>query len=266
VSFDSSISASPTQIIPDEFASWIVSEDDDFMVFNKPGNIVCHPSKEGPWSSMIGAAKAWKGMDTLHLVSRLDRETSGVLLIAKNRAAARVSQMAVEHRQVTKTYFALLCGTFQGPVQVDEPIDRDPSSVVAVKHRVARTETSRPSVTFFESLLERGGYTLARIMPHTGRTHQIRVHAQWLGCPVVADKLYGPDERLYLEFTETGWGARHSELLEMPRQALHAARLEFKSPNFQRNFLAPFPADMRLFCREKMGLSDAEIDVAVRLD
>jgi 23S rRNA pseudouridine1911/1915/1917 synthase len=259
------ISASPTQIIPDEFPSWIVEENDDFMVFNKPGNIVCHPSKEGPWSSMIGAAKAWKGMETLHLVSRLDRETSGVLLIAKNRAAARISQMAVERRLVTKTYFTLLQGELAAPVLVDEPIDRDSASGVAVKHCVAHTETSRPSVTFFEPLRTGGGYTLARVSPHTGRTHQIRVHAQWLGHSVVADKLYGPDELLYLEFVENGWGPRHAALLEMSRQALHAARLEFKSPQFQRNFFAPFPEDMSAFCREKMGMSDAEIKEATQL-
>ena len=214
---------------------------------------------------MIGAAKAWKGVDTLHLVSRLDRETSGVLIIAKNRAAARLSQMAVEKRLVTKTYFALLQGELAAPVQVDEPIDRDATSPVAVKHCVAYTASSRPSVTFFEPVRTGGGYTLARVSPHTGRTHQIRVHAQWLGHPVVADKLYGPDELLYLEFVENGWTPRHAALLEMPRQALHAARLEFKSPQFQRNFFAPFPPDMRMFCCEKMGFSDPEIDEATNL-
>jgi len=237
--------AAPEKITPDEIASWVVEEDDDFIVFNKPGNVVCHPSKDGPWSSVIGAAREWKGMETLHLVSRLDRETSGVLVIAKNRAAARLSQTAVQNRHVSKTYYAVLLGELKEPVLVDEPIDRDATSVIAVKHCVSRSPTARPAVTFFEPLAVGDGHTLARITPHTGRTHQIRVHAQWLGTTVAGDKLYGPDGRLYLEFVERGWTRRHDFLLPMARQALHAAKLEFKAPDFQRDFAAPLPADMR---------------------
>ncbi|MDR2845393.1 MAG: RluA family pseudouridine synthase [Puniceicoccales bacterium] len=242
------------QISPDALPGWIVEEDDDFIVLNKPAGIVCHPSKDGPWSSIIGAVKAWKQQETLHLVSRLDRETSGILLIAKNRPAARLSQMAMEFRQVSKTYLTLLQGELAAPVLVDEPIARDLASPVAVKRHVARTADAQTAVTFFEPLHSQNGYTLVRVTPHTGRTHQIRVHAQWLGFPVVGDKLYGPDERLYLDFVETGWGVRHTAMLAMSRQALHAARLEFKGEQFQRTFTAPLAEDMQTFCREKLGM------------
>ncbi|MDR3229341.1 MAG: RluA family pseudouridine synthase [Puniceicoccales bacterium] len=240
-------------IAPSELQTWVVAEDDDFIVLNKPGNIVCHPSKDGPWSSVSGAVKAWRQMKTLHLVSRLDRETSGVLLIAKNLAAARLSQIAIQERQVSKTYLAVLCGEMREPVLVDEPLDRDPASPVAVKHCVSHAETARTAVTFFEPLFAKNGSTFARVTPHTGRTHQIRVHAQWLGFPVAGDKLYGPDELLYLEFTEHGWTDRHAALLETERQMLHAFRLEFKAPNFQRVFEAPPSPDMLAFCTAKFG-------------
>ncbi|MDR1816704.1 MAG: RluA family pseudouridine synthase [Puniceicoccales bacterium] len=253
-----STNASPEKISPDEIASWVVEEDDDFLVFNKPGNVVCHPSKDGPWSSVVGAAREWKQMETLHLVSRLDRETSGVLIIAKNRDAARRSQTAIQNRLVTKTYLAILLGELKAPVLVDEPIGRDATSVTAVKHCVSRAADARTAVTFFEPLAVSAGHTLARVTPHTGRTHQIRVHAQWLGMTIAGDKLYGPDERLYLEFVERGWTSRHEFLLPMPRQALHAAKLEFKAPDFQRVFSAPMPADMREFCAST-GLPAPEI-------
>ncbi|MDR1496836.1 MAG: RluA family pseudouridine synthase [Puniceicoccales bacterium] len=248
------------QIDPKEFPTWVIEEDEDFIVFNKPGDVVCHPSKNGAWSSMIGAAKAWKGCEVLHLVSRLDRETSGVLLIAKNRVAARLSQTAFERRHVSKSYLAILSGHLAEPVLVDEPIARDTNSVVAVKHRVCRDMTvARPAVTFFEPLFSGNGFTLARVSPHTGRTHQIRVHARWLGLSVIGDKLYGTDERLYLEFVENGWGQRHEALLEMARHGLHAARLAFKAPDFQRVFTAPLPNDMRVFCLEKLKLPAASL-------
>ena len=246
-------------IAPEELPRWVVEEDADFIVFNKPGWVVCHPSKHGPWSSLIGAAREWKNVETLHLVSRLDRETSGVLLVAKNKAAASKSQTAMERRWVSKTYWAILQGELGEPILVDEPMGKALGSPVVVKQMVSRAADARTAVTFFEPLLVRRGHTLARVTPHTGRTHQIRVHAQWLGLPIVGDKLYGPDELLYLEFVETGWGPRHDTLLPLPRQALHAARLVFKSPHFSRTFAAPLTEDLRTYCREKMDLSEEEI-------
>ncbi|MDR2513048.1 MAG: RluA family pseudouridine synthase [Puniceicoccales bacterium] len=256
---------SPLHVSPAEVESWIVEEDADYIVFNKPGNIVCHPSKNGPWSSLVGAVKESRKMATLHLVSRLDRETSGILIIAKNKNAARTTQMAIEHRLVSKTYLALLRGEMPAPTLVDQAIGKDNTSPIAIKHRISHAENARSAVTFFEPLLVKNHYTLARITPHTGRTHQIRVHAQWLGYPIAGDKLYGPDERLYLEFVENGWGPRHEATLELHRQALHAARLEFKTHLFQRTFAAPLPEDMRKLCLEKIACTPNDLATALAL-
>ena len=239
-------------IKPDELPTWIVERDEDFIAFNKPGWVVCHPSKNGPWSSLIGATKEWLGAETLHLVSRLDRETSGIILIALNREAASKAQKAVERRWVSKTYLAILEGELAEPTLVDAPLRRDTASPVLVKQCVGEGPDAQTAVSFFEPIFRKNGYTLARVALHTGRKHQIRAHAQHIGHCIVGDKLYGHDERLYLDFCERGWLPRHDTELELPRQALHAAEMEFKSPEFVRTFRAPLPSDMKNFLREKL--------------
>lgn len=247
-------------IKPEELPTWVVERNDDFLAFCKPGWVVCHPSKNGPWSSLIGAAKEWLGAETLHLVSRLDRETSGIILVALNREAASRAQKAVERRWVSKTYLAILEGEMREPQLVDAPLRRDTASPVLVKQCVGEGPDAQSAVTFFEPLIARNNYTLARVAIYTGRKHQIRAHARHIGHCVVGDKLYGHDERLYLDFCEKGWGARHDAELELPRQALHAAKLEFKSPEFVRTFTAPLPPDMRNFLLSKLTLSEAELE------
>lgn len=241
-------------IAPSELPTWIVEEDEDFIAFNKPGWIVCHPSKNGPWSSLIGAVKAWRGAETLHLVSRLDRETSGIILVALNKTAASKAQKAVERRWVSKTYLAILEGEMNAPVHVDAPLRRDTASPVLVKQCVGEGADAQSAVTFFEPIFSKNNRTLARVELHTGRKHQIRAHAQHIGHCIVGDKLYGHDERLYLDFCENGWLPRHAAELELPRQALHAAQLQFKSPEFARTFCAPLPEDMRNYCTKRIGV------------
>lgn len=243
-----------------ELPTWIVERDDDFLAFNKPGWIVCHPSKNGPRSSLVGAVREWLGAETLHLVSRLDRETSGIILIALNRDAASRAQKAVERRWVSKTYLAILEGELREPRLIDAPLRRDTASPVLVKQCVGEGPDAQSAVSFFEPLVAQNGYTLARVALYTGRKHQIRAHAQHIGHCIVGDKLYGRDERLYLDFCEKGWCARHDAELELPRQALHAAKLEFKSPEFVRTFTAPLPQDLRTFLKEKVLIGNTELD------
>ena len=126
-----------------ELPSWIVEEDADFLAFSKPGWVVCHPSKNGPLSSLVGAVREWRGGATMHLVSRLDRETSGIILIALNREAASKSQKAVERRMVSKTYLAILEGEMREPQLVDAPLRPDTASPVLVKQCVAHSQLHR---------------------------------------------------------------------------------------------------------------------------
>ncbi len=237
-------------IDPESLRGWILHEDEHLLVVNKPGGLVCHPSKNGPWSSLVGACREYLGLDTLHLVHRLDRETSGLVVLAKNRKYARLTQMAFQNRQVDKAYLGILQGDLAEPVLVDRKLARDLDSPVYVKQTVRDSNSARTARTRFEPLTGSGAFTLARIVPLTGRKHQIRAHAAWLGTPLAGDKIYGPDDRLYLAFIENGWSPSLAEQLLLPRQALHAWRLRFTAPEFTADFTAPLPPDLTKFCRD----------------
>ncbi len=226
-------------VTPEELESWIVHRDSDLLVVNKPGGLVCHPSKRGPWSSLVGAAREYLGVERLHMPSRLDRETSGVVVFALNREIASRLQKAIERRRVAKIYWALLMGSLAAPVVVNQPIGPAEGALVAARQAVR--EGGRESVTEFEPLAAKGDWTLARVRPLTGRMHQIRVHAAWLGHPVAGDKIYGPDERWYLEFVTRGWTAEMQRALGVSRHALHCGEIGFPD---HLSFHAPWPDEL----------------------
>ena len=127
----------PARLIArEELKTWILFEDERLLVINKPGDVVCHPSKAGPWSSLVGAAREYTGLPTMHLVFRLDRETSGVVVLAKDAATATRLQTAMMRRQVGKTYEAILTGRLAGKVTVDQPLGDDSTSPVFTKSAV----------------------------------------------------------------------------------------------------------------------------------
>jgi 23S rRNA pseudouridine1911/1915/1917 synthase len=233
-------------IDPADFRRWILHEDDELLVVDKPALVACHPSKAGPASSLVGAARIHTGLETVHLVFRLDRETSGVVVLAKTRAMAARLQKAVERRRVGKSYLAILTGELAAPVTVDQPLGDDTRSPVFIKTAVA--EGGRPSLTRFAPLSAARGFTLARVVTETGRKHQIRAHARWLGMPLVGDKIYGPDERLYLDFIDRGWTAELAARLLLPRHALHCAEIDLRPAGVEFAFAAPLPGDLRAFC------------------
>lgn len=232
-------------ITPEEFQSWLFFLSPDLAAVNKPGLVVCHPSKHGPWSSLIGAAREFLQEDTLHMPSRLDRETSGIVLFARHRELGSQLQRAIQHRLVRKSYTAILDGILPNPVTVDRPIARSTTSAVFLKQEVR--DDGQPALTEFIPLAHASGRTLARIHPHTGRLHQIRVHAASIGHPVTADKLYGPDETLFLHFLQHGYDETLRQSLPLPRQALHACSLTFDLPDGPLSFEAPLAADLAAF-------------------
>lgn len=241
----------PRLLRPQELESWTLHEDEEVLVVNKPGDVVCHPSKAGPWSSLAGAVREYLGLSVAHLVFRLDRETSGVVVFAKTSAAAGRLQTALRLRRTGKVYLAVMTGEFSEPVTVDQPLGDDEGSRVLAKSAVRAG--GRPAVTRFVPLSRKNGFTLARVVTETGRKHQIRAHAQWLGKHLVGDKIYGPDERCFLDFIDTGWTPALAEKLLLPRQALHCSRIDMRKAGMDRVFSAPLPGDMRAFC-EARGL------------
>jgi len=258
-------SRTPRLIEPDEFRSWILFEDDRLLVVNKSGDAVCHPSKHGPWSSLVGAARAHLQLPTVHLIFRLDRETSGVVVLAKDARTASRLQRAMQRRLVRKVYLAVLEGVLAAPVTVDQALGPDLDSCVTIRTTAvaAGTPGAQAAVTHFEPLATGGGCTLARVRPETGRKHQIRAHALWLQHPVVGDKLYGPDQRLYLEFALHGWTDRHAARLPLRRQALHCAAIDLTAAGEAAVFRAPLPEDLRSFCRERLGVDATNIPMSM---
>jgi len=238
-------------ITREEFEGWILHEDEQLLVLNKPGDVVCHPSKAGPWSSLVGAAREYTGLPTVHLIFRLDRETSGVVVLAKDADTASRLQTAMQRRQVGKEYRAILTGRLTEPVRVDQPLGDDLNSPVFTKSAVVAD--GQPAVTRFEPLEANDDITWARVLPETGRKHQIRAHAQWLGHPVVGDKIYGPDARLYLRFIEEGWTPELERALLLSRQALHCARIDLRPAGIPWEFNAPVPEDLVRFVKFPNG-------------
>lgn len=251
--------AKPELIDPDDFPNWIVEEDDGVLAINKPGLIVCHPSKQGPWSSLVGASREYLKQDLVHLVHRLDRETSGICLLAKDKLRARHMQMAFQNKEVSKEYLAVMEGEFSNTVELNNYLAKDLESEVYIKQTVRKSHSAKRAETTFEPLLCRAGCSLVRVKPKTGRKHQIRVHAAFLGHPVLGDKIYGPDDRHYLTFIEKGYTPQMAEALGFHRQALHAHRIHFATPRFKRSFTAPLTADLMGLIESKMGCSHDEI-------
>jgi 23S rRNA pseudouridine1911/1915/1917 synthase len=157
-------------------------------------------------------------------------------------------QKATQERRVRKSYLAILTGEMPGPLSVNQPLGDDEHSPVYVKSAVR--PDGQPAVTHFTPLAVGRGYTLARVVTETGRKHQIRAHAHWLGYAMLGDKIYGPDDRCFIEFIDNGWTPELAQKLILPRQALHCERIDLTLAGLDRILTAPMAEDMRAFCAE----------------
>ncbi len=242
----------------------VLEETDDWLAVNKPAPLQIHPSKPADAGLTL-----WDGLRELlryelvnggqvSIINRLDRETSGVVLVAKTGAMARELGKAMMRRQMRKTYLAIVHGWPDWEEnEVDQPMLRQGEvmdSRVWVKQRVhpdgAPCQTTfRVARRFMKDIADRGAlpFALVEAEPHTGRMHQIRVHLQHLGHSIVGDKLYGVDEGCYLEFMETNWTPSLEARLLLPRQALHSRLLEVRTPDLEHRWEAPLTPDLQAF-------------------
>jgi 23S rRNA pseudouridine955/2504/2580 synthase/23S rRNA pseudouridine1911/1915/1917 synthase len=228
----------------------IVYEDEYVFVINKSGNLPCHPA--GPFFKHT----LWHHISNLHgkiyLVNRLDRETSGLLIAARSPEIAGKS--AKQQDLMKKEYRALVFGKFPESVNAEGYLTKDSESIVRKKRRFifenqlpAEAEKAEAVNTFLGPLWSNDRFSLVKAILKTGRLHQIRATLFSLGFPLVGDKLYGPDDRIYLKIREDKISQDDWNKLVMHRQALHSYRLNFIHPVTRKEmeFTAEIPNDMQ---------------------
>jgi len=228
----------------------ILYEDNWLVAVNKTGNLPVHPSGRY-FNHTLTALLADRTGRKVYPVHRIDRETSGIILLAFDGES--VQPLARALASGTKEYVALVHGIFpDGELIVDLPLGRDPESSVS-KKRKAWPQGTENARTRFQKVLSAGDISLVRCFPQTGRLHQIRVHLLAAGYPIVGDKLYGRDKTAFLEFIKNGLTASLLSRLLLPRQALHAGRVNFVHPRTQIKMTlhAPLPKMFADFIRER---------------
>jgi 23S rRNA pseudouridine1911/1915/1917 synthase len=215
----------------------VIDESADWIVVDKPAPLIVHPANRKPEPTLLGGIEHLLAYEIENgacpaIVNRLDRDTSGVVLVAKHTAAARKLGMFFERREVLKEYLAIVSGWPDEDEWIcAEPIIRageiGPSTIWVrqIVHPAGRECFTRFQV---ESRFERkeGRFSLIRCFPETGRMHQLRVHLAHAGHPIVGDKLYSGDGSSYIEWMARGWTPELAGKLLLPRHALHAAKLE----------------------------------------
>jgi 23S rRNA pseudouridine1911/1915/1917 synthase len=228
----------PSQLVAEDIPLEIVFENEDMLVVNKPAGMVVHPAPGHYSGTLVHAALGYipnlegiGGEERPGIVHRLDKDTSGLIVIAKNERAHRYLQEQFKERKVEKIYLALVDGRPPSPAgRVEAPIGRNKTHRKLMS--VVSLEKGRQAVSEYCTIEKFPAHTLLQIHPLTGRTHQIRVHMAFLGCPVTADKVYG----------------KRKPTIELNRHFLHAHRLKIILPgeNQARIFEASLPEDLQL--------------------
>lgn len=237
------VEAVQTHSAPEAIALDIVFEDEHLLVINKPAGLVVHPGAGNPTGTLVNALlhhdPSLDKLPRAGIVHRLDKDTSGVMVVAKTLPAHTKLIEMLSDRDVHRQYLAVVVGALVSGGTADAPIDRHPRDRI----RQAVREDGRDAVTHFRLRERFRNHTLLECRLETGRTHQIRVHMQHLKHPIIGDPLYGGSLKLPKGATP--------ELIEMlrsfKRQALHAEVLSFSHPisGEEMRFEAPMPADMQ---------------------
>jgi 23S rRNA pseudouridine1911/1915/1917 synthase len=240
----------------------ILHEEESFLIADKPGNIPSHSHAgfiKNTFIYILRGMLADRGYGgPVKLVHRLDRETSGLMLVAKSDDAHRALSRQFEKGSVEKEYLAVARGVIaETAFEIGGAIARDPSSGISIRKRVVPRDTSdaSPALTRFEVVERLDSFTLVRCIPSTGRTNQIRIHLAHAGHPVAGDKLYGRTDEEFLSFVKLARAGRFDTLpfLETKRHMLHASGIGFSHPvrGGKVRFVSPIPEDMQRFLESR---------------
>lgn len=229
----------------------IVYENEYFILVNKPPHILVHPTPKQHHHTLIQQLQAAIPNASLGLIHRLDRETSGLLLIAKNKITCGALGKMMETRVIRKKYTAIVHGAPSwNETQVQAPIGfMGLNEANKVYLRQTIKENGAPATTHFKVIQRGKRYSLIEAIPITGRLHQIRVHLASLGYPIVGDKIYGTDPEAFLKFMDQGWTAELAKTLIISRHALHAYSLSFPWMSEVRHFCVDWSDDLVDFWR-----------------
>jgi 23S rRNA pseudouridine1911/1915/1917 synthase len=224
----------------------IAYQDDDVMVIDKPAGLPVHSTAKFYFNTLTRIMLDTMG-EGLQLCHRLDRETSGLVVVAKNKSTASLIKQAFAAKTVRKTYVAVVVGhpswpvvdsgdefVVDAPLRLSEPGDR--TELVGV--RMITDGRGQPSKTKFSIIATSNHYTLLRCRPVTGRQHQIRAHLAFAGFPIVGDKIYTHGDRAFIEFCDRGWTPELATRFVLWRQALHAAEVDFPHPDGTRRVVS----------------------------
>ncbi|MBI2188223.1 MAG: RluA family pseudouridine synthase [Acidobacteria bacterium] len=256
ITVDLPAAVAPPHVAPEQLPLEVLYQDADLAVINKPAGMVVHPGAGHASGTLVNALlhhmrdlSGVGGELRPGIVHRLDRGTSGVMVIAKNDAAHHELSRQFHDREVEKEYVALVWGVVQAGRRIDAAIGRDPAHRQKMS---ARARRAREAVTRITRARHLRGVTLCQVAIHTGRTHQIRVHLSAIGHPIVGDPLYGGVRR------RIPGDLRALQRLDRP--FLHAERLAFTHPRDGRpmTFTAPLPEDLRSILEELPGWNEDE--------
>jgi len=255
--------------IPRDAKPSIVFEDDELLVINKPPFMITHPAgKNLFYCATVFFETIYK--KTIHSIHRIDRETSGLLLLGKNpRVSQRVATL-FENDKVRKCYFFIahkkenaLSFPFTAKQRMDREEHRIPRGIMSVWDE--DSEFGKESETYFELLTEKDNFVLAMAFPVTGRQHQIRIHASANGYPLLGEKLYNGDPGVFMRFKDQEATDEDHEMLQIPRHALHATalKLTYPGPNYT-HFIAPLPDDLAAWIEAKLEISRSEVEKLIK--
>jgi len=223
----------------------ILYEDNDLIVCNKPAGLLVIPDRFNMNLPSLGRTLEAKLGQKIWIVHRIDKDTSGVICFAKNEEAHRILSMQFQEHEVNKVYLGLVTGRMITPEgRIESAIMEHP----AIGGKMIVTKKGKPSITDYKVMEQWALYTLVQFQIHTGRTHQIRVHMQSIGHPLMCDELYGDGKPFLLSSIKRKFKLSENEEAERPllsRLALHASRLDLKKPDgTPLSVEAPLPKDM----------------------